>query len=117
MAIVLISSDLLFRSKIELAARQLGQSVIVRSSWADLAPSASEQRQTVMIDLDELEEPSRAIAQLRQQVPTAVLIGYGSHVDHQRQQQAKAAGCQVVLPRSAFVQQLPALCQLTQQAV
>ena len=41
--------------------------------------------------------------------PEAVLIAYGSHVDVAALQAARDAGCDVVLPRSAFVQRLTQL--------
>jgi CheY-like chemotaxis protein len=36
------------------------------------------------------------------------VVGYGSHVDADRLRAARAAGCDPVLPRSKFVEELPA---------
>ena len=46
---------------------------------------------------------------LRQADPGMPVIGYCSHVQDDLKSQALAAGCTAVLPRSAFVQQLPEL--------
>jgi len=38
--------------------------------------------------------------------PRPFVVGYGSHVDAATLKAARAAGCDVVLPRSQFVEQL-----------
>jgi hypothetical protein len=66
----------------------------------------------VLVDLDSARLPVKdALAALRadaelSSIPT---VGFFSHVHAERAREAQAAGCGRVLPRSAFVQQLPAL--------
>lgn len=53
---------------------------------------------------------AESLASLRANLPaSAVLLGYGSHVDVDRLNMARQAGCEPVLPRSRFVEMLPDL--------
>jgi hypothetical protein len=44
--------------------------------------------------------------------PNVWVIAFGPHVEEEALAEAKAAGCQVVLPRSKFAGSLPTLMQL-----
>ena len=107
MTVLAVLEDLLFQSKIQAAAQAAGRPLrIVRRPEDALAQA--EAVSLVLVDLGL--EPAAvlaAIAALRRQHPQLPIIGYGSHVETALLAQAQAAGCTHVLPRSAFVQQLP----------
>lgn len=110
MAIVIVE-DLLFRSKIEAAAGALGAAVITAASAEQAkAEAASAPGSAVIVDLNHAGlDPLQLIRDLRQADPLARLTGFCSHVQTGLAAQAKEAGCDSVLPRSALVQQLPEL--------
>ncbi len=107
--ILAIVDDLLFRSKLETAAAQLGTPLtITADANPALRPGSGWSR--VLIDLNLSRGDSLVmIRNLRAAHPETPVIGYYSHVQRDLPQQALEAGCTKVLPRSAFVQQLPEL--------
>ena len=107
--ILAIVDDALFRSKLEAAAAQLGTPLTIA---ADPGPvlRAGAGWSRALIDLNLSRGDSLAMVRtLRTANPEMPVIGYCSHVQHDLRQQALEAGCTQVLPRSAFVQQLPEL--------
>ena len=102
--------DLFFRSKIEATARHL--SVPVRFvPCAELAKSAGDGKAGAV--LLELSAPDAiaAVKALRHAPATAELpvIGFLSHVDRRRADEAQSAGGTQVMPRSQFSETLPDL--------
>ena len=107
--ILAIVDDLLFRSKLEAAATQLGTALTLATD-ADPSPGNGQAWNRALIDLNlSAGDPLAIIRALRQTHPSMPIIGYCSHVQTDLQRQALEAGCTAVLPRSAFVQQLPQL--------
>jgi DNA-binding NarL/FixJ family response regulator len=99
--------DLVFQSKLQAAATGVG----VPLRFARQAPEALQglaEVSLVLVDLH-LAGALELVQAIRRQQPGLAILGYGSHVDTALLQQALAAGCSRVLPRSAFVQQLPAI--------
>src|SRR5690242_16886046 len=106
---LLLSDDLLDTSRITGTARALG--LVLRSAHSvdqlcELAGNAAPT--CVLLDLH---HPGLDLAGLLVSLREKCLrmprvVGYGSHVDAARLKAARAAGCDVVLPRSAFVEQL-----------
>lgn len=109
-----IVDDVLFRSKLEAAAAQLGTPLTIAADPGPvLRPGAGWSR--VLIDLNLPRGDSLAMVRtLRMAHPDLPVIGYCSHVQHDLQRQALEAGCTKVLPRSAFVQRLPELLSADQ---
>jgi CheY-like chemotaxis protein len=108
-AALLLSDDLLFRSRITGTAEALALKVAVARTAEDLLRLAEQYRPScVLIDLH---NPGLAIAdavtRLKQLQPAPRIIAYGSHVDAATLRQAREAGCDRVLPRSQFVDELP----------
>lgn len=103
-----IVDDLLFRGKLEAAAAKLGVPLTIA---ADAGPALRNgQWNRVLIDLNLSRGDALAmIRDLRQAHPGIPVIGYCSHIQQELRQRALVAGCAHVLPRSAFVQQLPEL--------
>src|SRR5438105_1411352 len=104
---LLLSDDLIFTSRITGVARDLGFNVLpARSADALLGLARQHAPRCVILDLAnpglDLVE---LIGQLRGSIPR--LVAYGSHVDTESLRAARAAGCDPVLPRSKFVEELP----------
>jgi CheY-like chemotaxis protein len=109
--VLALVSDLMFLSRIQEAARAAGLSVQTARSAAAVAAGAAGAR-AVLVDLDAGRLPViEVITALRADERTAALpvVGFFSHVHAERGRAAQAAGCTRVLPRSAFVQELPSL--------
>ena len=109
MSVLAIVDDLFFQAKIQAAAASLGVEVRIAKTFAQ-AQAAWSDPAVVMVDLNVTSaDPLEMVRTLRAQRPVVPIIGYGSHVQAELLAQARAAGCTTVLPRSAFVQQLPRL--------
>ena len=107
--ILAIVDDLIFRGKLEAAAAQMGTPLMI-TAQADQTPRPEQGWSRVLIDLNLSSGDALAMVRaLRQTDPRMPVIGYCSHVQDDLQQQALEAGCTAVLPRLAFVQQLPKL--------
>src|SRR5438128_2404439 len=106
---LLLSDDLLFHSRITGTAEKLGLSIQTVRTAAELLAKA-QQLQPVCVLLD-LHNPGLDIAsvvsQLKAQSPPPLLVAYGSHVEAATLHKAREAGCDRVLPRSQFVEELP----------
>ena len=102
-------SDLLFASKISAAAKQLGLPVEFFREKEKLFQAAANTPAIVLVDLNNITlDPIELIASLKANPSTqpAQVIGYVSHVQHGRRREAEKAGCDLVLPRSVFSQNL-----------
>jgi CheY-like chemotaxis protein len=106
---LLLSDDLIFRSRITGTADALGLTVqTTRTADELLRQAAALQPACVLVDLH---NPGLAIADvvsaLKALSPAPRVIAYGSHVETAVLHAARAAGCDAVLPRSRFVEVLP----------
>jgi DNA-binding NarL/FixJ family response regulator len=63
----------------------------------------------VIVDLNARSQPLLTIEKLRQVRKDIRVVGFLSHVQTELAAQAKAAGCDEVLPRSSFTQNLAAI--------
>ncbi len=109
MIVLAIVDDLLFQVRIQGVAASLGVKVRIAKTFAE-AQAAWSDPAVVIVDLNVTSaDPLEVVRALRAQRPAVPIIGYGSHVQAEWLAQARAAGCTTVLPRSAFVQQLPRL--------
>ena len=110
---LLLSRDLIFTSKVCGTARELGEHVMTAGNVA-LATAMLEQwrPRVVFVDLaaGELVAIPALQAYMRIQ-PDTPFVAFGSHVDVDGLARAAAAGCDPVLPRSRFVNELPDLIQ------
>jgi CheY-like chemotaxis protein len=104
---LLLSDDLLFISRITGTARSLGLEIQSARTAADLLAKAQTHAPAcVLIDL---QNPGLDIAAVVRNLKTGghpYLVGYGSHVDSATLKAARDAGCDLVLPRSKFVETL-----------
>src|SRR6516162_22641 len=109
MSAILLSDDLMFTSRITGTARDLGLTVSPARSMATLLDLARRQPPgCVIIDLANSGlDLSVLFAGLAELPNRPRVVAYGSHVDAASLQAARSAGCNVVLPRSRFIEELP----------
>ena len=103
-------SDLMFVSKISAAAKQAGCPVeFFRDAQALSNNVAGSSSCLVIVDLNNnCIHPIDLIASLKADPSTqqATILAYLSHVQHELKREAEKAGSDLVLPRSAFSQNL-----------
>jgi CheY-like chemotaxis protein len=109
--ILAILDDLMFTSKIKLAASRIGAPVgFARSSESALAEMRKNPPALVILDLNNPRtDPLGTIAAMKADAKLADIptLGFVSHVDAATIDAARRAGVGDVLARSAFAQQLP----------
>jgi DNA-binding NarL/FixJ family response regulator len=106
---LLLSDDLLFASRITATARALGLTIRPARSVQALCDLAQQVAPTcVLVDLSHSGlNIAYLVARLRETVsPMPRVVAYGSHVDTATLRTARDAGCDPVLPRSKFVDDL-----------
>jgi CheY-like chemotaxis protein len=107
---LLLCDDMIFSSRITGTARGLNLNVIPARSAGLLLDMA--RRQAPRCVIVDLANPGLVIADFVRQLrdgcsPMPFLVAYGSHVDTATLRAAREAGCDVVWPRSKFVEELP----------
>jgi CheY-like chemotaxis protein len=108
--ILVIVDDLFFASKIGETAKRSGIAVNFASTEAGVLEVAALKPSLVIVDLNlNRLQPLPLIALLKSHpdLQQATVLGFVSHVQGDLKLQAEQAGCDVVLPRSAFSQNLP----------
>jgi CheY-like chemotaxis protein len=113
--IVVGVDDLMFSSRISTAAKGLGVEIkFARSPQAIVAAVKATSARLVILDLNSQRvQPLDAVAALKADPALAAVrtVGFVSHVQADLISQARDAGVDQVLARSAFVTQLPELLQ------
>ena len=111
-AAVLISRDLFFTSKVTGTAAALGICLQVVGDVQTAARLAqNESCRCVFIDLADAAVDVAAFFQQFPATHQCAVVAFGSHVQTERLQSARDAGCTAVLPRSRFSAELPELLQ------
>jgi PleD family two-component response regulator len=108
--VLAVVSDLFFSVKLTDAAKRSGLSLEFIKEPKELLERAQEKPSLIIFDLNmESAQPLKLIAKLKGKSETKgiSLIGYLSHIQGELKQQAQEAGCDMVLARSAFSQNLP----------
>src|SRR3954453_4478520 len=110
-------NDLMFTVKIQDAAKRAGIEAVFVTSQEKMIAQAQENPTLVVLDLNYAGvEPVDLIRKLKQEETTAKIqiLGFVSHVQTDLIQAARESGCDRVMARSAFSQNLPAiLAELT----
>ena len=105
-------SDLFFSVKIMDAAKKLGMTAeFVKDNTLALQKAALKPP-LIILDLNcDAADPLGLIAKVKSDPETAGIgmIAFVSHVQTELKQQAQAAGCDTVVARSVFAQNLPAI--------
>jgi hypothetical protein len=105
--VLTLVEDLMFASRIaETAKARGGASLKVRSVEALREAAAAGTAKVVVVDLDRPPAPLADIVAAASGLP---IVGFFSHVEPERGREARKLGFARVLPRSAFVKELPDL--------
>jgi len=108
--LLLALTDLLFLARIRAAAEALGLTVERATTPEEVLERARATRPAAIIfDLhEERLDPFRTLAEVKADASLRGIrtIGYFSHVRDDVRERALRAGCDLVLPRSAFIAQL-----------
>ena len=108
--VLAVLEDLFFTVKINEAAKRAGLPVTFVKSEKDALDQAAGNPAVIILDLNcACLDPLRLIRSLKADpnLSKISLIGYVSHVQSVLKQEAQEAGCDMVLARSAFSQNLP----------
>ena len=104
--------DLIFLAKIQETARAVGLAVIAGNSLPTVTSIAQSQPRAILLDLNSRTLPVvKWVRSLKADPATnpIPIVGFVSHVQSDLIAAGRAAGCDLVLARSAFSQQLPDL--------
>ncbi len=107
--VVAAVSDLMFTVKINDAAKKVGLRVDFVKSTQDVMEKAKESPTAIIFDLNfDAISPITVISEIKENSnhKRISLIGYLSHVQGELKKQAHDAGCDIVMTRSAFSQNL-----------
>jgi PleD family two-component response regulator len=107
--VLAVLSDLFFSAKITETAKRCGLAVEFVTDGTELLEKAGARPALIIFDLNfEAVEPLKAIAKLKGNAHTRSisLLGYLSHAQGELKQQAQEAGCDMVMARLAFSQNL-----------
>ncbi len=108
-AVLVLCDDLMFTSKVTATGRAAGVAVTVaRTAEAAVRRAVEMPATCVLVDLH---NPSLNLEQLLTELRAGCpamprVIGFGSHVDVNTLKAARKAGCDQVMPRSQFSEQL-----------
>lgn len=108
--VLAVLEDLFFTVKINEAAKRAGLPITFVKSEHDVLEQAKNQPALIILDINfQGIDPLSLIRKLKadEQTKRINLIGYLSHVQGELKLQAQEAGCDMVMPRSAFSQNLP----------
>jgi CheY-like chemotaxis protein len=120
--ILAVMSDLFFSVKINDAAKKLSMTAEFVKDKTLAFEKARLKPPLIILDLNcDAADPLGLIAGLKADPDTAgiAIIGFVSHVQAQLKQQAQEIGCDTVVARSVFAQNLPAIlaqCLTTAQS-
>jgi DNA-binding NarL/FixJ family response regulator len=110
--IVTLVDDLFFLAKIRETAKAIGVTVVTGDLRRGSSGIAEAKPQAILLDLNSRQLPALDwIRTLKADPATSAIriIGFVSHVQEQIISDARAAGCDSVMARSAFTKQLPNL--------
>lgn len=110
--IVAVVSDLMFTVKIQDAAKRAGLDVTFVKSQEEAIAQARSLPAVIILDLNTTSmDALELIGKLKGDAETSGvnLLGYVSHVQADLKQAAQAKGCNQVIARSAFSQNLPTM--------
>ena len=107
--VVALMDDLFFQMKLAETAKQLGVEVKVATNSEALMGLMESEPKLVIVDLNARSQPLQAIEKLRQSRKDIRVVAFLSHVQTELAAQARTAGCDEVMPRSSFTQNLAAI--------
>jgi DNA-binding NarL/FixJ family response regulator len=104
--VVALMDDLFFQMKLAETAKHLGVEVKVATTPDALKGLLEPAPKLLIVDLNARNQPIATIQRLRAEKNGVRVVGFLSHVQTELAAQARAAGCDEVMPRSAFTQNL-----------
>jgi DNA-binding NarL/FixJ family response regulator len=104
--VIALMDDLFFQMKLAETAKHLGVEVKVATTPEALQTLLEPPPRLLIIDLNSRSQPIATIQRLRAEKNGVRVVGFLSHVQTDLAAQARAAGCDEVMPRSAFTQNL-----------
>lgn len=111
MRVLYVTADLFFSSRISSLASERGISIDVVGP-ALVAGRIDNDLQVAIIDLaHRTVVVSELVDMIRGTASDATIIAYGPHVDEKLLASAGAAGCDIVVPRSQFNQEIIAILE------
>lgn len=108
--VLAVVSDLFFSVKLTEAAKRSGLALEFVKEPKEVIEKAQTKPSLIIFDLNfEAVQPIKLISRLKAKAETKniSLIGYLSHIQVELKQQAQEAGCDMVMARSAFSQNMP----------
>ena len=108
--VLAVVSDLFFSVKLTEAAKRAGLTLEFVKEPKEVLAKAKQRPSLIIFDLNfEAAQPLKVISKLKGDAETKgiSLLGYLSHVQGELKQQAHEAGCNMVLARSQFSQNMP----------
>ncbi len=107
--VVALMDDIFFQMKVAETAKHLGIEFKVATTTDALLGLLNPRPQLVIVDLNARSQPIDAIVKLRAAAADLRVVAFLSHVQRELAQQAQDAGCNEVMPRSSFTQNLAAI--------
>jgi CheY-like chemotaxis protein len=108
--VVAVVTDLLFQSRLREVVVRMGRRLVVADEPAALRTALADRPALVVVDLDISGLDWREAVTLARQSAVPVLA-FGRHTEAQLLRSAREAGCDRVVPRSTFVEELPKFIQ------
>jgi DNA-binding NarL/FixJ family response regulator len=110
--VVALMDDLFFQMKVAETAKQLGVELKVATNGDALMTLIENVPKLVIVDLNARSQPIQTVERLRLAQKDLRVVGFLSHVQTDLGDQAQAAGCNEVMPRSSFTQNLAAILSM-----
>jgi CheY-like chemotaxis protein len=117
--VIALVDDIFFRARIAETARHTGvefeavgtgKELLAKLSAVSVASAANNSRPgLIIVDLNARGEPLESLRDLQAAGNQIPVIAFLSHVQTELAEQARAAGCSDVMPRSKFTQNLAAI--------
>jgi DNA-binding NarL/FixJ family response regulator len=104
--VVALMDDIFFQMKVAETAKHLGIEFKVATNTDALLGLLEPRPQLVIVDLNARNQPIDAIVKLRAASKDIRVVAFLSHVQRELAEQARNAGCDEVMPRSSFTQNL-----------
>jgi DNA-binding NarL/FixJ family response regulator len=104
--VVALMDDIFFQMKVAETAKHLGIEFKVATNTDALLSLLEPRPQLVIVDLNARSQPIDAIVKLRAASKDIRVVAFLSHVQRDLAEQARNAGCDEVMPRSSFTQNL-----------
>jgi CheY-like chemotaxis protein len=104
--VVALMDDLFFQMKVAETAKHLGVELKVATNGDALLTLLERPPKLVIVDLNARSQPIQAIERIRAGKNAVRVVAFLSHVQTELAAQARAAGCDEVMPRSSFTQNL-----------